>query len=507
MSRRNKKNKKATGTDTFLAKKTGKKFSEELAKLDSIEGFNLVLKRLPNPDAVLRKTGKGYETLRLLLSEGQVSTCVQSRKAATLGKKWRICLESPDDDREKFYENLLKKINLTNLISDILNAPLFGFQPVEVIWGYEDGLVLPQRAEAKPQEWFFYGKDKNLRLKLKGHSDGYIIDPAERKFLIPQHNTDYLNPYGQALLSLCFWDVAFKKGGLQFWLKFLEKYAVPYFIGKYEPGASDEQKEEILATLVKMVQDAVAAIPNDSSVEIIEASGKSASAEIFKDFIEEMNKNISKNILGQTLTTEQGDTGSYALGKVHNQVREDIIESDIRLVEETLNTLLLWVHELNFNDDNPPVIELYSPKPVTQEEASIDKTAYDMGVRFKAEHFVRKYGYKAEEITVVNNTAGVSDTDKHVTFSGTAGQAWNLQSDSTSLQQSFEEFVEKFHDGELDGIIDEKLKIVAENFAACRDFEKAEEILAELYPELNSKAFEEKLTKAIFLADLLGRVK
>lgn len=393
--------KKSASTDNFVAKKAGKSFTEELAKIDSIEGFNLVMKKLPNPDSVLRKTGKGYETLRLLMQEGQVATCIQSRKSATTGKKWRVCLQVPDENREKFYADVLKKINVPTLISDILNAPLFGFQPVEVVWEYDDGRVIPQKAEAKPQEWFFYDKDKNLRLRLKGVNDGLVIDPDEKKFIVVQHNADYLNPYGLALLSLCFWDVAFKKGGMQFWMKFIEKYAIPYFIGKYEPGASDEQKQEILETLIKMVQDAVAAIPNDSSVEIKEASGKSASAEIFKDFIEVMDKNIAKNILGQTLTTEQGETGSYALGKVHNQVREDIIESDVRLVEEAINKLLFWIHELNFNDDNIPSIEFYSPKPVTQEDAAIDKTAYDMGVRFKAEHFIRKYGYKAEEITVV----------------------------------------------------------------------------------------------------------
>ena len=336
-----------------------------------------------------------------------------------------------------------------------------------------------------------------MRLRLKGVNDGLVIDPDEKKFIVVQHNADYLNPYGLALLSLCFWDVAFKKGGMQFWMKFIEKYAIPYFIGKYEPGASDEQKQEILETLIKMVQDAVAAIPNDSSVEIKEASGKSASAEIFKDFIEVMDKNIAKNILGQTLTTEQGETGSYALGKVHNQVREDIIESDVRLVEEAINKLLFWIHELNFNDDNIPSIEFYSPKPVTQEDAAIDKTAYDMGVRFKAEHFIRKYGYKAEEITVVE-PAAISD-----------GSASNFSESSDAivqkLQQRFDEFAERFYDGELNDVINEKLVPVIESFSECRNAEEALDKLAEVYPDMDSQKLEEKLAKVIFISDLLGR--
>lgn len=523
-----KKEKNAADGATYLAAKKDKSFTEEIAKITSIEGFCAIMDRLPNPDIVLRKTGKGYTTLRLLMQEGQVATCIQSRKAATQRLKYRLNFPELDEEREKFYTTILKKLDFPQLVSDILNAPLLGFQAIEIVWGYCDGYIIPQQVEAKPQEWFFFDTDKKLRIRLKGYSKGYVVEQESKKFLIPKYNADYLNPYGLALLSLCFWDVAFKKGGMQFWMKFIEKFAVPYFIGKYEEGASDEEKDEILEMLIQMVQDAVAVIPNNSAVEIKEATGKSQSAEIFQSFIEIMDKNIAKNILGQTLTTEAGDKGSYALGKVHNNVREDISDSDKRLTENTINTLLYWTHEFNFGDENIPEIELYEPKPITQEDAGIDKTAYDMGVRFSAEHFIRKYGYKADEITVINlqqiqdadlRTDGVervrrarhevskSKAQRTTVQSGKQIQDNFSEPDTQGVeqQQNIDDFIDSFSDDDLTEIINEKLKPIIEEFSESRNADEAMDKLSEIYPQMNSKQLEETLTKAIFIADLWGR--
>ena len=45
-----------------------------------------------------------------------------------------------------------------------------------------------------------------------------------------------------------------------------------------------------------------------------------------------MNSEISKAVLGQTLTTEIGSTGSYAAANTHMAVRQDIIDADKNLL-------------------------------------------------------------------------------------------------------------------------------------------------------------------------------
>jgi phage gp29-like protein len=58
----------------------------------------------------------------------------------------------------------------------------------------------------------------------------------------------------------------------------------------------------------------------------------------YPDLIAACDASISKCILGNTLTTEQGSTGTQALGSVHMQVEESKHLSDMRFVLSILNT-------------------------------------------------------------------------------------------------------------------------------------------------------------------------
>uniref|UniRef100_UPI00356B69DC phage portal protein family protein n=1 Tax=Escherichia coli TaxID=562 RepID=UPI00356B69DC len=41
--------------------------------------------------------------------------------------------------------------------------------------------------------------------------EGELLSPS--KFVVPAQDASYDNPYGFPDLSMCFWPVAFKKGG------------------------------------------------------------------------------------------------------------------------------------------------------------------------------------------------------------------------------------------------------------------------------------------------------
>lgn len=97
---------------------------------------------------------------------------------------------------------------------------------------------------------------------------------------------------------------------------FTEKYGMPHLIGKHPRGATKAETDSLADMLEEIVQDAIAVIPDDSSVEIQEAN-KTSSADIYEKLIDKMNSEISKAVLGQTLTTEIGSKGSYAASNTH----------------------------------------------------------------------------------------------------------------------------------------------------------------------------------------------
>ena len=159
---------------------------------------------------------------------------------------------------------------------------------------------------------------------------------------------------------------------MKFWVVFTEKYGMPHLIGKHPRGATKEETNTLADMLEDMVQDAIAVIPDDSSVEIQEAN-KSSSAEIYEKLIDKMNAEISKAILGQTLTTEIGSTGSYAAANTHMAVRQDIVDSDKKLVESVINQLIQWIYEINYSREDVPKFELFEPEDVDLTLAQRDK--------------------------------------------------------------------------------------------------------------------------------------
>ena len=307
-------------TDELLIKKANSKYSltEEIATRKRALNFYSLANILPDPDIVLRKQGKDIRIYKELLCDPHVFACTQSRKSGVLSLNWEINRGLDKDKNAKAVEELLKKLDIQKLISDILDATQFGFQPLEIIWKKtKSGHVLPEKIVAKPQEWFCFDDDNNLKFRTKSDYYGEIV--PDKKFLLAQNNPSYNNPYGERTLSRVFWAVTFKKGGLKFWVVFTEKYGMPHLIGKHPRGASKEETNTLADMLEDMVQDAIAVIPDDSSVEIQEAN-KSSSAEIYEKLIDKMNAEISKAILGQTLTTEVGSTGSYAASNTHMAV-------------------------------------------------------------------------------------------------------------------------------------------------------------------------------------------
>lgn len=478
--------------DESIIKKanTKKSLSDEIATRQRSLNFYSLCNILPDPDIVLRKQGKDIKIYRELLCDPHVTACVQSRKAGVLSLEWEIARGLNKAKNIELLSNLLKKLDIYKLINDILDSVLWGFQPIEVIWEKSGNLILPTELKAKPTEWFCYDADNNLRFKTKQNYFGELLPP--KKFLCPQYNASYDNPYGDRILSKVFWQVVFKKGGLKFWTIFTEKYGMPHIIGKHPRGASQEETNALADMLERMVQDAIAVIPDDSSVELKEAN-KSSSAEIYEKLIDKMNAEISKAIIGQTLTTEIGNTGSYAASNTHFQVRQDIIDSDKKLVEKTINQLLRWIYELNFFTEIVPEFELYEQEDIDLDLAQRDKTLSESGVKFTKKYFIKNYGLDEEDFDI----AEIQQTAQPV-FSQFKEQE-NFQG-----QRQVDELFDLISNQELQNQSEKILSPIIEMIMNGNSYSEIKEALKD--ENLNTKDFEKVLQKALFLCEVEGRI-
>ena len=518
-----------------------KSMFDEIVRTNNVEGMYSLMSKLPNPDFVLRKTGKGIACLREVASHYQVTTCIGSRKSGITSLNWELSTADYTGKNIDIYEKMFKKLDIHSLIESILDAPLFGFVPFEIIWEKEENFIIPKKIEAKPQEWFYFDTDNNFYFRHKDYKNGMPIElNNSSKFLVARNKPTYLNPYGEALLSRCFWNVAFINGGMEFWIRFVEKYAMPYLIGKYDRSMNKEEKQSLLKALSNMIQDAIAVIPNDGSVDIIEPGGKGASADIFDNVIKRCENNISKVLLGQTLTTDVGDKGSYAASNTHAQIRQDIVTSDKKLCETVINRLITLINEINFNEETQPEFILYEEKDVDQNLAQRDNILFNMNVRFSKDYYKKTYGFEDEDFelrepewsfggrgvhpsekTELNNgdvrVFGTKTPQELREITEPEPQEFSEHTKDKKIKSSLrqnaaqdfdlmENMLNIFGDEKLEELIEPALQPLINVYRETRDYETVMDKIAEVYPEMNTKEIEDNLTKIIFIAEILGRI-
>jgi phage gp29-like protein len=371
---------------------------------------------LPDPDPILLKAGIDVTVFDQLLSDAHVFACYQSRKAGVLTSEWRIEYPKGAEKYSAFLEKNIAGLPFTSIISQFLDAPFYGFAVNEISWELRDGKWVPVKIEQKPNEWFVWDRENRCRfLSKKDMNEGELL--PDYKFLIPRNFPTFKNPYGMRILSRCFWPVVFKRAGYKYWTTFMERFGIPWLLGKVPRGTDKPERDELLASLTKMVQSAVAVINDDEAIEPLETKSKGGNDNIFAQMVNSANGEISKAILTQTLTTEIGDKGAYAASQSHLSVRSDLCTMDRKLVCEVFNTLISWCVTLNFADSSVmPYMKWIEEEDAKEEHARRDTQLTSQGVRFKPSYYQRVYNLRADEFEVVDpaemNAPAKTDQEK-----------------------------------------------------------------------------------------------
>jgi phage gp29-like protein len=444
--------------------------------------FSTLNELLPNPDVILQKNNETLETYKNFLYDAHVSSCVQSRKAGVLSLNWEINRGGTKSTESEFIEEIFSRLNLRQIISEMLDAPLFGFKPIEIYWIEADGKIVPKELKGKPSWWFEFDSNNMLRFKDRNKPNGVLL--PNKKFLLLQHNATYDNPYGESILAKCYYPVIFKKGGMKLWSVFTQKYGMPFLHGKIGLGKEQEEAYELFNILEKLQQDGIAVTEEEVNIDILESS-KTSSADVYKNLLHFCNAEISKAILSQTLTTEQGDTGSYAMSQTHLQVRKDVVDADKQLVEYWLNKLIEWIIEFNFvSVSEMPRFVMYEEQDVDMTLAQRDQTLSSTGqVKFTKEYFKRNYGFKDDEI--------------EISYEQTKPQF----SESDKIREN-----SAFDISQFDEITQSVLKPILEMINESKSYNEIQDKIIEMFPELNTSELEDYLAKGILLATGSGIV-
>lgn len=433
---------------------------------------------------------------------------MQTRKNGVAGLDWTVIAAS-DDPRDKeiaeFIGDILYNLeDIDDLILDLLDAIGKGFSVAEIMWKYQGGCVVPKEiAWVHPKKFRFDDFDQLRLLTEENRTEGILL--PQNKFIVHKYKARSGSPTRAGVLRVAVWMYLFKNYSIKDWMAFSEVYGMPIRLGKYEPGTRQEDKDALIAAVQSIGADAAGVISKDTEIQFVESARSEGL--LYDRLIKLCNAEISKAILGQTLTSEPGDSGSYALGKTQSLVRQDLLEADCKALQKTLKRDLIGpLVEFNKGPGHRlPWIKFNyeSPEDLVQSSTVYKTLIVDMRLPVSQEHIYEKFGIPMPEEgqTVLQPPAAAPSM-------GFPFKANPIVAAKSAAPEDGQEDTDKLGDNTLTPAmqaIEETLGPLMEVIKKASSLEDLREKLLETFKDLEAGELENLLQQAIFVADMNGR--
>jgi phage gp29-like protein len=504
-------------TTDYIEVPAQKPAEKELFTAEVMRDFSSTFGYLPNPDTILAGLGKKIDVYRGLAYDAKVKAVVGQLTAGVKSLEWDIDRGRSKGKIKKEIEEWTKDFNLGAFIEAHVGAWLYGYQPMEAPWQAVGDRWFPRDFIAKPQEWFVHNPRGFWAFLTKDDQrEGTPIAGDTRNFLFPTFDSSFTNPYGIGALSGCFWPVTFKRGGMKFWLLFVEKFGMPHVVVKVSSSANEEERAQALSAGKRMIQDAVLVINDTQAYEMVEAAGKSASSDLYREFLSFNNDEIALSIIHQTMSSDVSDKGGgYASSKTGEEVLSSATWAVARAVEYSLSKVFRWITEVNWATQDAPEFILYKKDEASKELAERDNEISGIlekaGKRLSVTYLQKRYYFDDEDIEdaapaapaapAVESAAGPVAVHTEPAAAEFAGPP------DFPDQAAVDAFADAISDEQLQEQMEPLMRPVFNLVAKARDFVDAVDGLAGIYPDLDAGKIEQLVAEGMYRAEILGRLR
>ena len=477
------------------------------------EVFKGYLNQQDRRDYVLTETAEGrthgtilYERMEM---DAHLYDCLQVRKAAVLSRPRSISPWDENDpaavEQAAFVEEALGRIGFGQDLRDLLDAAGKGHAISEILWGTDaKGRWVPVDIRSRRQGRFFFDAQGQLRKRDAAYLQGQM-DPVEgvvmpeRKFLVARHDPRHENPYGTPALARCFWPWWFKRHGAKFWAIFLEKFGSPTAVGKVPSGATDAQKDALLEAARALATETGVVIPKDQELDLLEAQ-KGGAADSYEAWCRYWDGQMSKALIGSTLTLDEGRFGTRAQAETHADVSATILVADKEMLEETVQPLIVWMVDINYGpQDYYPSLTIEGQDAVNSLPlAQRDQALADMGLPLSMadlyeRHNVRPPEDEGDKLPSVPRAPAQPAAPVVVAPASFAEQA---TSPDALADLALPNVLERLRPN---------VEWILNAMNGARSYSAAQAALAEAFPEMSFGDLEDSLQAALYICDLQGR--
>ncbi len=250
-----------------------------------------------------------------------------------------------------------------------------------------DGRVAPVSTLPVPPRFYGYpaleeGPDR-LMLDRNGSMLGVgsaaLEDFPPHRFLVAVNGGHSGHPAQAAPLRVLtgYWLAAVY--GLKWFMQFAQLFGIPFRWATYPEGDA-KAKAELAAMMSNLGSQGWAAFKQGVEMNFLE-TGKSGGSLAQADLLKLADEQCDVFILGQTLTSTQGDRGSQALGEVHMEVRREVVEGVCDFVGEILtHQFIPAIVAANYGESRTDLPGLWAKWPEPRDERAMAERDKALGL-------------------------------------------------------------------------------------------------------------------------------
>lgn len=439
---------------------------------------------------------------------------MQTRKLAVTGLDWEVqpfSESGTDKEIAEFVDGQLRGIeNFDEILTDMLDAIGKGISIMEIAWAAEDNRNVIEDIEyVHPKKLVWDNTTDEMKVCTREYPSG--VGLPENKFVVHRYKAKSGHASRAGIMRVVSWMYLFKNYDIKDWVSFCEVFGMPLRLGKYDASASEDDKKQLMEAIISLGTDAAGIVPASTMIEFIEAQ-KTSSVEIYEKLARYCDEQISKAVLGQTLTSDSGG-GSYAQSKTHDEVRHDLTVADAKALAVTIRRdIIRPLVEFNFGPDAEIPLFGFDCHEVEDQKETVEiyKTLVcDMGLEIPKGHIYKKFNIpKPEEKEEVLKPPQNGQPAGGAFPMKTEGE---LRLKAGQREQAQVDMIVSVAEKQAEGLFQEMMAPVFKMIDKAGSMEELQKALKdgdklrELYQEMDRPELEDLIQQGIYLSHLIGR--
>ncbi|WP_413874153.1 DUF935 domain-containing protein [Albidovulum sp.] len=424
------------------------------------------------------------------------------RKRAVSGVTPTVTAASEDARDRRIADAVRERIaqhdGFPELVEDLLDALGKGFAVVNIEWVKTAALWWPRTFLRVDPRFCRFDDATGQQIRLRDEADlaeGVPLEPY--CFITHRAGLKSGLAYRGGIARVVAFGWMCKAYALKDWIAFIETYGLPLRLGRYGPEATHADVQKLFSAVANIGTDAAAVLPKSMEIEF-EGQTTGTGDRIFESLARYVDEQISKAVLGQTMTTDNGSSQSQA--NVHNEVRHDIAAADARALRATLaRDLVKPFVDLNFGvQERYPVLSIEVAEP---EDVGI---LVDKAVALMAQGMT----FKAAELRAKLRLSDPEEGDEIVGGKPAAAPPGeNAATNAVALNRAGIDAVDEIEAemlGDWQEVMDETLAPLEDLVAGAESYEELMEQLEGAMPKLAASRAVEALVKGMFKARAVG---